>query len=265
MINTESKGKFQIVTLSLKDYGLVPCSDRITVCHLPEGFSVLLTSDQLDNEMEVGSTNETYSWRKFASILSRITDGSITADSYTLIKVDGEDGIRADILVLSWGCEGVVDWLIDQSDSSLNYLQEQLGSLLDEKNLEVVKETSELFIEVYGRNDLLSVFTKSTSLNFIIESLQDQHISGLLSELERKKNIIKPYLSKILNVIECHGDDYQAKANVFKHPSKTDILRLWMENYIESNDRFPEGEHSVVISGKWLKTYDLGVIDFGKA
>ena len=256
--------QFEMVKLSLQDYGVVPGSDRVFACPLPKGFSVVLASDQLDEELKIGSTNDKYSWRKFASILCTITDGSITPDSYTLVKVEGAEAICADILVLSWGCEGVVDWLIGQSDNSLNYLQEHLGSLLDNKNLEVVTEISELFIEFFGRDDLLSVFAESSSLAFIIESLENQHTDKVANELERNKNIIKPYLSKIKNVIECHGEDYRAKANVFRRSSKTDILQKWMQNYIESNDGFPEGEHHVVISGNWGEIYDLGTIDFGK-
>ena len=81
--------QFEMVKLSLQDYGVVPGSDRVFACPLPKGFSVVLASDQLDEELKIGSTNDKYSWRKFASILCTIADGSITPDSYTFVKVEG--------------------------------------------------------------------------------------------------------------------------------------------------------------------------------
>jgi len=257
----KTQDQTDMVTLTLSSFGLTPVSSTISGRYLAEGFAVLITSDDFDNlenPAVIGSTSEDYSWRKFASILCTITDGFIGPDCYGAVEVNGVDQIRADILVLSWSYpetdQKCVEWLLVQSDDTLDYLQEHAGSLLEEQNSDVIGEISSLFIEVYGSGDLLSVFSKNASLASIIESLERKSDDLRLLEEERRVKIIEPYRLKILKVIDCYGDDSRR----FMRPTTTNLLQTWMENYIVSNGRFPEGEHSVVIDGR----YNLGMIDF---
>ena len=184
---------------------------------------------------------------------------------------NGKEGIRlssflsnaydADILVLSWSYpetdQEFVEWLLAQSDETLDYLQQHVGSLLDGQNSDVIREISSLFLEVHGAGNLLNVFSKDSSLSSIISSLELKSNDLKLLEETRKAKVLQPYESKILKVINTYGDDHQR----FMRPTTTNLLRTWIKEYILSNGTFPEGKHSVVIAEK----YDLGTIDFSLA
>ena len=184
---------------------------------------------------------------------------------------NGKEGIRlssflsnaydADILVLSWSYpetdQEFVEWLLAQSDETLDYLQQHVGSLLDGQNSDVIREISSLFLEVHGAGNLLNVFSKDSSLSSIISSLELKSNDLKLLEETRKAKVLQPYESKILKVIDTYGDDHQR----FMRPTTTNLLRTWIKEYILSNGTFPEGKHSVVIAEK----YDLGTIDFSLA
>ena len=250
-----------MLTLSFCGYGI---KSTISGRYLAEGFDVLITSDYFDDSdksVVIGSTNEAYSWRKFASILCTIEEGFIGPDCYSRVEVTGIDRIRADILVLSWSYpetdQEFVEWLLAQSDETLDYLQQHVGSLLDGQNSDVIREISSLFLEVHGAGNLLNVFSKDSSLSSIISSLELKSNDLKLLEETRKAKVLQPYESKILKVIDTYGDDHQR----FMRPTTTNLLRTWIKEYILSNGTFPEGKHSVVIAEK----YDLGTIDFSLA
>jgi len=189
---------------------------------------VLITLDYFEDSNKsvvIGSINEAYSWRKFASILCTIKEGFIGSDCYSRIKVNGIDRIRADILVLSWSYpetdQEFVEWLLVQSDETLDYLQKHVGGLLDGQNSDAIREISSLLLKVHSAGNLLNVFSKDSSLSSFISSLELKLNDLKLLEETCKAKALQPYESKIFKVINSYGDDHRR----FMRPTTTNLLR----------------------------------------
>lgn len=253
-----------MVSLNLEDYGVTPCSTTVYVRELKKGFSVYLDADKelLAKPIRIGSTKKDYDWNTFGRILCQIKEGWIGAESYTQVDVSGETGIRAEILVLCWGYPeanaDLIDWLLEQSDSALDYLYVNLGSLLNDDNLQFLAELVELIEETSQEADLFDLVNQHRSLDKLHSYLENEKENIDQFEINRQNKIIEPFLQRINEIVLIHGDDRRPHQMA---RSKSMRLKLWLIQYILAHGEFPRGEHSVrVLEHGNVK--ELGVIDF---
>ena len=247
-----------MVSLNLEDYGITPCSSTVYVRGLKKGFSVYLDANKelLPKPVRIGSTKKDYDWQTFGRILCQIKEGWIGAESYNQVDVFGETGIRAEILVLCWGYpeanRDLINWLLEQSDRTLDYLHVNLGSLFTEDNLQFMAELLELIEETSQEADFFDLVNQHHSLNDLYSYLDKEKESLDQFEINRRKKIIEPFLQKINEILMLHGDDYRP------HPmaqSKSMLLKKWLEDYILANESFPSGEHAVKVTGSKTLIY----------
>lgn len=259
-------GDWALVSLSLDNYGVTPSSSAVYVRELRKGFSVYLEADKelLPKPVRIGSTKKDYCWNHFGRILCQIQEGWIGEESYELVDVTGETGVKAEILVLCWGYpEGnkqLIDWLLEQDNNTLEYLFTHLGSLFNEDNVQFLCELLELIRRIGHRESLLDSVARHKSLKTFYMFLEGQKED--LEEVEkcRQDNILKPFLPQISAALNKHGDDYRAR-----HPmaeSKSMRLEKWLKDYILSNGGFPSGEHNVEVPCRQSGIKNLGLIDF---
>jgi len=253
-----------LVSLSLDDYGVTPSSSTVYARELTKGFSVYLEADKelLPKPVRIGSTKKDYNWNIFGRILCQIKEGWIGAESYTQVDVAGEIGIRAEILVLCWGYPeanaDLIDWLLEQSDSALDYLYNNLGSLLNDDNLQFLAELVELIEEASQEADLFELVNQHRSLNELYSYLENEKENFDQFEINRQNKIIEPFLQRINEILLIHGDDHRP------HPmaqSKSMLLEKWLKDYILANGDFPSGEYAVKVTGSG-GVKELGIIDF---
>ena len=253
-----------MISLNLEAYGINPCSSTAYVREDKKGFSVYLEADEelLPKPVRIGSTKKDYDWRIFGGILCQIKEGWIGVESYPRVDVSGETGIRAEVLVLCWGCPeantDLIDWLLEQSDGSLDYLHINLGSLLNEDNLQFLAELVELIGETSQDADLFDLVNQHGSLNKLYNYLEQEKEDADQFETDGQKKIIEPFLQRISEILVIYGNHRRP------HPmaqSKSMLLESWLIQYILDNSDFPSGEHNVKVRDRGgIK--ELGVIDF---
>ena len=254
-----------MISLSLNDYGITPCSSIVYVRELKKGFCVYLDADKelLPKPMRIGSTKKEYSWSIFGRILCQIEEGWIGEESYLQVDVSGESGIKAEILVLCWGYpEGrkyLIDWLLEQSECVLAFLHNNLSPLLNENNLNFLEKLVGLVRETSQEVGLLDLVDQHHSLIELYKYLQNKKDNLELSENNQRAKLLEPFLQQINEALIANGDDRRPHPMA---PSKSMLLKKWLRDYVFANGEFPAGKHNVEIRGPEGNVKNIGIIEF---
>lgn len=257
-----------LARLHLQDYGTVPTTSSIEARKLKSGFSVVMIADPelQPRPLRVGYTRRNYDWRIFAEILCGIgyEEGAITPDACPYVVADGESGIRAEILALAWGeYDYLLEWLLEQSDDSLSYIEDNIGSIFQPSNDTLLRELAECSEGLYGICDLKSRFSLHFSPRELLESMEEKSDMLLEEESGRAEQTLLPFKLQIERAVQLHGDDYRPRGGGIQAPSKSMHLQRWLQDYILEKGAFPEGEHEVNITEGFFKE-NLGKIYFSK-
>ncbi len=263
-----------MITLQLSDYGFV--SSGTSLVHVKKrrnGFSVFMdvsNSSPVDSgehgvsNFEIGRSELAFNWREMSRILLGNDEGIIEEDAYKAVEVSGLSGIKSEILVLSWGRanDEIVNWLLIQTEMTLEYLESTLGSLFDFTNIEILSEIITMIETTSESQDLMLLVSKFENLEGVLEYLEQSCSQLEKVKKEKNKELQKKFSKAIRNILDIHGD----KNSV--HPSKktkSELLEIWLKDYINKYGELPKGSKKVVVSIPYKYGYlkrDLGEINF---
>ena len=262
--------KEALASLSLIDYGLTPCSSVVEARQLKNGFSVVLDADRelLPRPIRIGATKKDYSWRIFGEILCRIQEGFIVPEHYSSVEIYGESGIRAEILVLCWsypeGDSSLIDWLLGQSEKSLDYIADNVGSILDKSAQEFLAELADVSSALYRETDLIDLLPLHYNLQAFYTSLlnlQERH-SQRAKELRDKK--LAPFREAIEVLMDAWAEQHPFRGGMnaqIGYSARRGSIRRYIENWAIKYSEIPKGVHELGNTDQW--NIKVGELDFG--
>ncbi|MCP4212152.1 MAG: hypothetical protein GY764_11825 [Halieaceae bacterium] len=195
----------------------------------------------------VGATKDDYSWSKFARSLLTISDGWIDRDDCGRAEVEGESGVRADILRIAWSQDQKTTiWLLAQTDEGLDILEAQFPRLADKENrafldtfLDAVEELNAepqverlhmAFRPAAGTTDLRAILAEMEKRIYWINNAREK---------ERTEKLA-PFLAKI-EQIAIQFDDTPSRGGGITAPSKRQRVTRWLRLYAGRHGELPRG------------------------
>jgi hypothetical protein len=247
--------------LSLENYG----TSWVEAREIRKGFSVFYW----DNEFYIRPTkiahiNRIYHWKLFAHVLMTMEEGFIAENDLTWVKVTGEKGLNADCLRLAWNYHErrseLLDWFIVQDDAVLSFVDQNFN-IFDASDTEVLYNLIEQlqFVQSISILTLLGRFqldASKQSVTSLIEKLRSERTDWILQRLAPYQERIED----ISNQFSSEGTRIGAGMSGSK-PSKRQIMKKWLEEYVIENGGMPIGEHDVHIPFLGGKV-GVGLVDF---
>lgn len=259
-----------VCRLSLESYGLTQTSSWVEARETQSGFKVYLWAELIyDEPICLGTSDASYDWRLFARFLADTDEGKTDEDAVSDVRVEGENGVRADILKLAWSSSESywIEFLVQQSDTSLEFLDKHLD-LLNEDN-DVLKDIADISIALNLECDLIGLFNR-----FALQ-ISPVAVSSLQTSLARfeedQKNQQERVRKEILGPFESDISLWAAKFSDDKkrigagmgglRPTERTIVRKWLEQFVLEHRSFPQGEY--VVSMPFLGgTISAGKVNF---
>ncbi len=249
------------------DYG----TSWVEARNIDQGFEVYCGANEEDlpDEMWVASTKEPYTWRSFANLLLRISEGFIEEDAYTHVIVKGEKGTIADILRIAWSQDQeLTEWILAQSDKGIELLKGEFESLVEGD----VKAFLTDFLCVINElnadrrlEKLKSAFSPETP-DFDIREIynkMEKRLSWINDVIGKEREArLAPFLEDIDKIAD-QFDDTPHHSALMPLPSVKSSISQWLCDYVAEHGELPAGTHHVS-RGSMGGKLSVGEIDFSK-
>jgi hypothetical protein len=234
---------------------------------LKRGFSVIQGGDKalFPRDKRIAVSNNDYSWRDFAKLLCGIREGWINESVAHRVEVEGEEGIRANILCLCWtypvGKKRMIDWLLAQSEDTLNFLAHRLGNILHTDVLAFLAGFSELATQTHGHKDVRYVFMEEFSLKDLYQTLEKRLDAKAEADRQRRESILASFRNIIEDMVIKFSQAEHTSGDDSLIPSRSQVLRAWLTDYVIQHNILPTGHHQVYLNRKGIRQ-NLGQVDF---
>lgn len=255
-----------IASVGTYDYGVTPGTVAVEARALTRGFSAVMTGDRdlVGRPSRVGKTARPYNWRLFGEfILDMGEDGRPLFDDLPHVQVHGETGVVADILALCWlsGDDGrdetLMEFLLAQTDASLDYISSHYPRLRDPDALEELSAIADAVDQLGAPKDMLELLAANFSPAHLLRKVAAPLISKQRAAQKEKQKRLDQFQADIEQLC-LQFSDVSGKP---PWPSPRVRIRSWIRDYVSENGKLPSGTHDV--SGKPPHSFSMGKIDFG--
>ena len=277
--------KSTLFSVALYDYGITPVSTTVSATASSTGFDINVWSD--DEELLAPATifsspSKDFTWKDFANILTKLTEGFIDDDAIDHVDVSGVDGLRAECFKYAWasGSGGaykeLLDWILTLEEDTIDYLESNYDLSVNGEDLSDFIELSGLIADP-EEHDFLSLLSKhnitgsSPSVKKLIDAMSREQELKTAREKEERLLALAPFSEEIHRIANKYRCDHISSAfsinergrSAFGSPSDKVILVAWLEDYVLENKVMPTGKHEVIIT-RHNRTSGPGAVDFDK-
>ena len=261
-----------ICTLYLEEYGVTSSSTNVWASRSDSGGHEIFicNSDFMPDAKKIFDSLETYTWKSLARVLSVLTDGFIGEDALDKVVVNGESGLRADFLKLSWACEGsglsyFLRWILNLEEETIDYLEANysLGIKGDDTAclIEIVES-----LEDSAEKDFLILLDKYNlrnnplALEKLLDKLDDLATAHAAETQEKRQKMLHPF-EKLIVLESERFSDQRSRGGGIIGSSKRMVLKHWLEEYVIANGAMPEGTHEVITHFRNLGNISFSATD----
>ena len=248
--------------LSLIDYGVTPSSSKIEARREGQGFAAFHWNEDFVPEWEViGKSTAPYSAQEFAKMIMS-SGASVDGDAAEQVRVEGETGLRAEMLSRAWARYDTSDvsateLLADQSGASIDVIDGLAGPRLSDVQLGLLSEIGDL-TSGGAERDFIKLFSthqperRTPSLLQLWAKLERMKRACAEKQARERCERLMPFRPMIQAAAEQLSDQHHRGG-----PSRRTMLIGYVERYVLENGRMPEGVVEVRVMGVSL-SFDFG-------